>query len=299
MTHPHPAFRRLLAGASLLTLLGATSAALAAPIHYYRFESGAETEDSVGDLDLNASPAVLPNAGFDDPVPLTGQSNGQVLAAPTQTAATAGIVQNGQSVTVEGYFNTSVAAADLTTGQQTLAAQWGSGENQTLRVNLQAAGDGVDGTGSNGQTYRLVTVLRQRSNDLFTAASDLVGANPDDIVIQANTNYYFAMIFDNDADELTYVVENLDTQTTQSFTQARGFGNWEETGAGTVSAQVTIGQVQGGGQAFTGIIDEVRFSDSALATDQLLNVPEPGALGLTLLGGGLVFFRRRKPEPQG
>jgi len=46
--------------------------------------------------------------------------------------------------------------------------------------------------------------------------------------------------------------------------------------------------------AFTGIQDHYRISDTALATNQLLTVPEPSSIALFSLGGLALILRRRK-----
>lgn len=51
----------------------------------------------------------------------------------------------------------------------------------------------------------------------------------------------------------------------------------------------------GGGRGFDGWIDEVRYSDTVLTTDEFLRVtPEPGRAMLLLLGATAVLFRRRR-----
>jgi hypothetical protein len=51
----------------------------------------------------------------------------------------------------------------------------------------------------------------------------------------------------------------------------------------------------GGGRGFDGWIDEVRYSDTVLTTDEFLRVtPEPGRAMLLLLGAAAVLFRRRR-----
>jgi len=60
----------------------------------------------------------------------------------------------------------------------------------------------------------------------------------------------------------------------------------------TSAADYTIGA----GNAFDGLIDEVRFSDTALVTDDLLRasaIPEPTSMVLLGMGAFLVMFRRR------
>ncbi|WP_081887861.1 LamG domain-containing protein [Verrucomicrobium sp. BvORR034] len=59
-----------------------------------------------------------------------------------------------------------------------------------------------------------------------------------------------------------------------------------------------IGQ-GGGGRAFDGWMDEFRFTDSVLTSDQFLRaVPEPGRALLLALAGAMMLTRRRRPRPQ-
>ncbi|MEM7627563.1 MAG: PEP-CTERM sorting domain-containing protein [Planctomycetota bacterium] len=273
--------------------------AVASPIHYYRGEAGAETVDSISGISLTGTPSVTSSIGdFDNPVPLTGDTNGQAFTAPASTANVGGVVSNDDGLTVEAYVNISAFAAN---SQETVAAQWGTGgaENQVFRLNFQAAGDGVDGTGANGDTYRMILVQNQRFNGggaIVNSNSDPAGGGNGDIALIAGNDYYIAAVFDNTADTVTYYAQDLTAGgPLQTRTVNRAFGNWEDAGDGTaVSAPISIGEIGGGAQPFTGVLDEVRISNSALSADDLLVVPEPGSMALGLMGAGLVLLRRRQ-----
>lgn len=251
---------------------------------YYRFESGAEASDLSGSLNLSSSPTTNTSIGsFFDPIPQTGAANGQAATGTAQTAATGALVSGSDSLTVEGFFNTSVSANE-SDAQQTIAAQWGGGAGNIFRMNLQAV-DGGDEIPGGDDFYRFRFGLRQLNNDQFFITSSL-------LQMSANTDYYFAAVFDNTEDELTFYVQDLSNSgDLLSETIAQGFGNWED---GTAS--ISIGATQGGSDAFSGSLDEIRLTGSTLSRGELLAIPEPGTYALLsgLLAIGAVMARRRK-----
>ncbi|MEO1059541.1 MAG: LamG-like jellyroll fold domain-containing protein, partial [Actinomycetota bacterium] len=217
-----------------------------------------------------------------DAVPLTGEANAQAASlaqAPVSTPYTGPIVTDGGSLTVELFFTTPLSPADLD-AQITLVAQWAGGDNRTFRLNLSDAADGpdgVDGNDDDDQRYRLTFVKRQRSNHVFAVNTDLNGAHADDYTFAPDTVYYVAVVFDNAADENTFYLQDLTNGgPLVRKTVAQGFGNWEGGSPGFTTAPVTIGGMRAGEAAFTGVIDEVRISDSALDATELLISAEPG-----------------------
>lgn len=259
MTH-----HRLLTAATSLVLLNLVAAG-----HYYRFEAPDPAADAAGEATLAEAPATTEELGsIPSTVPATGEANAAAATGPAATDPRPGVVKDDESLTVEAFVRTP--GPEATAGQFIIAEQWAGRDNQTFRFGLQPSGDGPGGDTAEGQTHRLMLVLAQRSGHVFRTNSDLNGANDDDIALEPGTDYYVAVVFDNDADEATFHATPLPDGPTQTKTVSFGIGNFKEDGSGVVDAPLGIGGSEAEGTAFAGVLDEVRVSPEALADDALL-----------------------------
>ncbi|MEM8875332.1 MAG: LamG-like jellyroll fold domain-containing protein [Planctomycetota bacterium] len=232
--------------------------------HYYRFEPGAEAANEVGDVDLADTPATTDELGsIPAEIPQTGADNTQAADGPAQTAPIPGVVTDQQSLTVEAMF---VAPEPGTTSQFPLVTQWNLGENSVFRFLLQPAGDGADGETLNGETHRLVLVMRQRDGLVIRPNSDRNGANADDLTLVPGKAYYAAVVFDNAADEITFFVRDLETSELRSKTTPQQFGRWEQ----DVDTPLNIGTSSLDAPDLNAVIDEVRVTPRALTESELL-----------------------------
>lgn len=275
-----------ISAAFLITTVGASLEA--ATIGYYQFEdSPGFTQDSS-----------------------TAGRNLTAVSSPTQTTSPFGTVPNppaGASSNLEaalftglndGFTATDIAYADLTieayvnlssvdTGglARVIAAQFG-GTTATRAFNFGIAGN------SSGTFTADRTLFLQLSNGttLFNLDSSYR--------LTLGNNYYLAASIDAGASgsngSVTFYLKDLTAGTAlQSNTVAvTGFNAFTDS-----STLFSIGSAAGGASSFfDGTIDEVRFSNTALAQSDLLISPIPEPSTYALLAGGLVllgFIRRR------
>ncbi|MGE9267904.1 MAG: LamG-like jellyroll fold domain-containing protein [Verrucomicrobiales bacterium] len=259
---------------------------VAATTAYYRFENGAFLADS-GDLGLNlsnggiATETALPASGngstFPNPVPVNGLSNGS--AATIANTAGNDILQapnnalwNDTSFTIEAIVNVSTS-----TGLRSIAGQLGNtGGRRWLMVlqdnDLAILMNGSSGAGGNTEAY-------------FKPADSAM------LNLATNTDYYLGISVNltavDPAGRLTFYMQDLTnggaliTSSTNQTVHTSLVGS---------SAPFTIGSTGHDSSHFSGLIDEVRFTDEVLGASQLLVAPEPSALALSLLG--LLGLRR-------
>jgi hypothetical protein len=98
--------------------------------------------------------------------------------------------------------------------------------------------------------------------------------------------HHVAITFDQDSLELSYFFD-YQLEQTRTLVDADGSGYVHPDGV------LEFGK---GGPEYGTFIDEVRYSDSVLGSDQFLvatNIPEPGSALLALLGSGVLLLRRR------
>lgn len=108
-----------------------------------------------------------------------------------------------------------------------------------------------------------------------------------------NTDYYLAVtvdMADTSAAGITFYLMNL---TTGGVLQSGGVTH-VDTSFHSSTTSFSIGATAQPSSTWTGFIDEVRISDSKLTADQLMIVPEPASLGLSILGVVLAGCRRRR-----
>ena len=251
----------------------------------WRFESGQFLTDSSGNgnnltaIDAGSTPAqfTLPAAGngsqFPDPLPGTGIANafaaqfdgGDRLRAADNAAFT------DTTLSIEAFVNISAIA----TSQLSIAGHWNSTGNQ--RSYLFAA---------NGATTQATLNFLFSTNGIDTT----IVTSPFTLV--TNTDYYVGVtvnLADTSANGITFYIQNL---TAGGSLQSAGVAH---SGTTFINANTafTIGSTDQPSSLFSGLIDEVRVSDTKLASSELMVVPEPSCAALLGLGALLAARRRR------
>jgi hypothetical protein len=251
-------------------------------VGYWRFESGGFLLDSSGnDRSLttpgaSAAPTELarPNSGdgadFPEFIPATGQSNdglarfdgGDRFQRADEPAFT------DTSFTIEAFVNT----ASLSGSQKSVAGLWSSTDNQRSWLF------------SVGGSLQLNFLLSTTGSNTITVVSTLPA-------LELDKDYYIGLsvnVADTSANGLTFFQQNL--------TDGGPLLSQKSTHTGTnlfdANVNFTIGSTDQPSSQWSGLIDEVRYSDSRLAASELLVVPEPSTLAL--LGVSLGFFVRRR-----
>lgn len=265
-------------------LLGSAALPLgAATIGYYQFEDtpGVLEDSSAANRDLTQTQS--PNGQVASPF---GSVSNPPAGSATNTEAMSFSVNGGftavdadyADLTVEAFVNLTSASGD---GQaRVFAAQFGT-TGTTRAFNFGVAGN-------TSSTFT-------DNNTLFLQVANAAGAvSSIDTGFRLTTgvNYYLAASINAGAlnagadGQVTFYLKDLtNAGTLQTATKTvTGFNAFYD------PTQVfTIGSSSNGTTSrWDGIIDEVRFSDVALTSDQLLvAIPEPSSVALIL--GGLVF----------
>lgn len=271
-------------------LLGLTGlltgfSAFGSVIGYWRFEDslnlGADSSGNVRTLSITGSPASLAFPGdiavdFPNPVPLTGDPNARLLSI---SAANSGALFRADE---SAFYQTSFtfeAFVRPTTNDATfrhIASQTGTGQSQWRLGYVSASSSLVFSLSSNGTSWaNFSTTLSGVSvgDSLYVAASAEV-----DSVNGTSVRVYH---------------QNL---TTAGLLQTALYASPSLTSLFDSAATLAIGGLSlGSANQWRGEIDEARLSDSVLALNELLVVPEPGTAMLTLLGlAGMALRRRRR-----
>jgi len=261
--------------------------ASAAVIAQYRFENDLTSE--VNFPALNATSGT--GTGFSTDVPgaliLDGVGGASVanVASYDQDGGAASTVTNSSlvndtinegSFTIEAFVKLDVGGAfgfDLIMG------------------NLNGAGSqgwalGLDGGGM------LRFGAAQANNGGFLASTATTALPVDDWVHVAAVGTFTDNTGSVDFTDVQLYIDYVATGTATRF-----FGNTaSETGIGPVIVEVGANYGIGAGNAFDGLIDEIRLSDTALGSDDLLRasaIPEPSSVMLLGVGAMLMMFRRR------
>ncbi|TLD68247.1 LamG domain-containing protein [Phragmitibacter flavus] len=271
--------------AALITLV-LLSSTQAATVAHWRFEGDTTTwlQDSssnahhLSNTNSTSTQLLLPATGdgssFANPIPQSGLPN---LSATSFTGSGSGIMATAGSsswtsntFTIEAMVNISNTTGLKTIVghlSQTLGRSWLLGiQNNQLSILL---GDGASAT----ETYHTP------SSPNFTLALD--------------KDYYVAVAVNlnavNASERLTFYIQNLtddgpliSTLFTSLFTSLEGSTDG-----------LAIGSTGHASSRFTGLIDEVRFSNTTLSASQLL-VPEPSRALLLSLGAALFITNRRR-----
>lgn len=271
---------KLLGPAALLILALTAPLASAAVIGHWRFEEGTFQTDSsavgnnlttVGTAPVRVGlPATGAGSDFPNPIPQSGDTNESAASFGGSGNFTTGdhpAYNVGSQLTAEFFFNPSITP----TGSQTIVGQFLATGNQRSWVVMVNSGQ-----------FRLAT----SHNGL--GGGDQVSQNSTfDTTIVGGTDYYGAMVFD--AGLATFYLRNLTTGQFQTSVVG-GFSSILHDS----TADLTIGSF-GGGTRLTGLIDEVRISNTALSSGELMIVPEPTAtmsLGVLMMLG---LMGRRRP----
>lgn len=286
MTHKKYLGKTFLALAAVLAVcnLFAVGSLSAATLGYWRFESGAFQDNTVGsanDLTGTGSPtqtaltATGPGKDFPDPIPQNGLSNGDAVDFDGSNRFESGDVSGGDftsggmTATIEMFFN----ADAFDSGTTFMTSIWGSGSdkqfvfgvsNNQLRVVL---GDGNGDT--DGVTF-----------------SSLPGPST---TLSTGNDYYAALVIDGPGSVTGYLQDLTGGGSLVSLTGSTSLNN----SFSNSSQNLSIGADGSNSNNFAGLIDEVRVSNSALSQSELLVVPEPSSIMLLGLCGLLLMKRRR------
>lgn len=282
----------LLAGLATAAL---SLSAAASTVGYWRFEDGAFTADSSGNnltLTNNNSTAAQAlsasgaGSNFLNPIPATGAANTQAAKFNNSTTTNFSLADTAlltvQDFTIEAMINASSFQGG--SGSRIIASQWNTSANRSWQLGV---------TGNAGSSFGQNNLILQVSYD----GTNFVTFDSD-IQLTTGIDYYIGTSLSfNEAESTataTFYVQDLTNGTalqTVSVTQSL-LGVYDSTTAFRIGSNSTQG-----GEVWTGLIDEVRLSNTALSQDQLLisNIPEPhaAALGLGALAAGALLLRRR------
>lgn len=253
-------------------MLGAvtTSALQAAVIGHWQFE------DSPGFLsDSSSSGNTLTAVG--SPTQVASPFSGEAASLGGSDAFTAsGIGSSGATAfTFEAYIN--ISAYDNFIG-----SEWGTTNDRAWAFEVDS--------GNSGQ-LRLVL---ENPDAVISATAGFTGLSN----IALNTDYYIAAVFDGAAGEITFYAQDIEnggalqsTVVTSGVYSSIQVANTNPLGIGFLSDGTP-------GNFTSGIIDEVRLSNTALTQGQLLvAIPEPStvvSLGALAVLSSIVLMRRRR-----
>ena len=255
---------RILNGSFLLlfwiTLLAVLpNRAKADTIHYWRFENGSFLEDSVGDADLTNTTVTQIELSQTDPVAAFPVPAGSAMnTSAAEFHDTGGLA--GDITPLVGSWTIEMLVRTVTlngTWGQALFNNAVSRCNSSGNVGIQFRMDGVGGT-SSGE----LAVFSGTTN----AGQVWI---PLGFVPEIGKDYYFGLVHDDNANILTFYVQNLTEKgpLTSSTFEFEAYRFPDATG-------IEIGNISGGAcgassHAHDGLIDEVRVSDVALTLPEL------------------------------
>ncbi len=292
----------LSASCALVTLVAAVDAS-AGVVAYYRFEPGARTTDSSGNaraltkvdtVNEIARPATGNGSSF--PATVGGLPNEGVIS-PTGAGYYTAADDNAftdNSFTIEAFVNAGTIATNTT---EFIAGHWGTGDARSYGLGISQAASG---------TGKLRLLLDDDGNGPKTGFF----LDTDASTIAPDTDYYVAAVVDinsggGTADSITLYIKDLTNDgplTSKLFSQTAG----NLTTGGTTPSTDVLGVFNGTGpfavaatgagtSLFSGILDEVRLSDAALTSNQLMvAVPEPGSAAALGVGLSATLLGRRR-----
>jgi hypothetical protein len=262
------------------------ASASAATIGYWRFgdDGGLTTDSGPNGFTLSSSsPAptqtTIPGSGngsaFPSTIPQTGAANSTLASFTGSSNTRFTIADNAaftdNTFTAEAFINGSDFATNG--NNKSIVGHWNSSGNQ--RSWLFAVGN----------TNVLAFLYSTTGANTITLNSTLS--------LLPNTDYYAAVtvnMADTSANGITFYLRNL---TADGPLQSAGVTH-ADTSLFNANTSLSIGSTAAPSSSFTGLIDEVRLSDTVLAPSELLGVPEPTTLGLAGVLGAAGLLRRRK-----
>ena len=271
---------------NLALLLIAASAVLplhAAVVGHWRFEGDPFLADSGPNALTLANPAGAPNvtqvalpgtgAGSAYPAMVLGSPNGSAArfdGTNDRLTSPDNALFEDTTFTVEAFVTLTADNAST----KTIAGHWNADGNQRGWL------FGISG----GEVPVLLT--SPNGTNTVTTSSGLPA-------LALNTDYYVSVtvdMADTSAGGMTFYIMDL---TNGGVLQSTGAAHADLSFFDS-STSFAIGATAQATSTWTGLIDEVRISDSKLSVDQLMVVPEPGSLGLMVFAAGLAGCRRRR-----
>lgn len=263
-------FHHLTHVAPWLVAVGLTHAAV---VGHWSFEEDAFLSDSSGNgLDLTTtgaapSPATRPSTGNGSTFPGTANAGAAELSGSGNFRLddSEAITVTNQ-FTVEFFFNLTATSSTASM----IASQWHTASQRSWFVGV-LNGQFRFGTSANG----------------VAAAGNQSTALSLENRIQLDTDYYGAVSFLDGV--ATFYLMDLTNGGALISTQLSGF----DTTVHDSTAAFQIGSYSSNEYRFTGLIDEVRFSNTALGPADLM-IPEPAALFLSAASLPMILRRKRK-----
>jgi hypothetical protein len=259
------------------------SSASAAVMGYWRFEEGAFLQDSSGNgLSLTqidtapvntAIPATGAGSSFSPAIPSTGASNGHFAALDgggNFSRSDSPALSVSTQLTAEFYFNVTTISGDA----EMIVSQFRAIDGQRswfvgVQSNQIRFGSSADGINNINQNSAFPTVSR----------------------VQTGIDYYGAVVYD--AGTVTFYLKDLTNNGPLQTSVVTGFA----TSLNDTTSTLNIGSYSASNAnfRFTGALDEIRLSNTALSQSELLiSVPEPSMAGLMMIGTMALLRRKRR-----
>jgi len=274
----------------VLTLSIHAISAQAAVIGYWRFESspGLLADSGGNALDLSQGG----NSTVTNPALAGTGATSAFLNPIPQTEAVNGSVANFGGSATDSYL-ARADSAEFAVTSFTLEAMFNR-TNSVLASNRYIASQFL-GTG-NQRSWGFGTLATTQQLFVLLSSDGIASSQFNStLTITVGLDYYTAFAFDLASGNATFYLQDLtNSGALQSETIATGLtGLKDSTGAFNIG---TLGGSSTG--KWVGSIDEVRLSNTALSSSELLAVPEPGPVALVVIGGmWVMIFRRSRRQP--
>lgn len=258
----------------LFSGLASISANAATLVHYRMGDDTSLVTDSSGNghsLSSTATETVIPATGdgsaFSNPIPNTGDSNTSMASfSGSQNMAVADPFGSLTAFTAEAYIN----LAGFKSGTQYVMSQWSTSTNGRS-WGIGVASSSGTGTASANELYLLMGT--------GSSGSEVV---PLGLTLTLDTDFYIALTYDGTTgtnDINLYYQDLTNSSSLMSSTISSGI----TTSINNTSGVFRVGAYGASNSAnsyWGGNIDEVRVSDTILAQNDLLAVPEPSSFAL-------------------